>query len=94
MITTLYDKLSSRKYKEYTVCQFPGCSKPLKRLFHQKIRKYCSEEHAKEAQRLYIAEWKRKNKDRVKMWNHRYVVNRRKKIKQGIITKKNENKKS
>lgn len=97
MIVTLYDKLKSRNYKDFTICQFPGCTKPLQRLFHQKVRKYCSEEHAQKAKLIYISEWKKVNKDRVKIWNHRYAKKRRKKIQAGVIPnpnyKKNENKK-
>jgi len=86
MITTLYEKLKERNYKTYTVCQLPGCSKPLKRKFHQKIRKYCCTEHAQEAKKIYLKEWKLRNKENVSIWNKRYAKNRKKRIKEGLIS--------
>lgn len=95
MITTLYDKLRARNYREYTVCQLPGCSNELKKLSGKNVKKYCCQEHAKKAQRLYINEWRMRNRDRVKKWNKRYVINRKKRIKEGsIIIKKHEYKKN
>jgi hypothetical protein len=85
MIITLYDKLKARNYKTFKVCQFPGCDKPLKRLFSQKVKKYCSLKHALEAQKLYRSEWNNLNRDRIREYNHRYATKRRKKIQSGEL---------
>jgi hypothetical protein len=98
MITTLYDTLSARNYKEYSTCQLPGCSNDLKKTSKQKVAKYCCADHARKAKLLYIKEWKLRNKDRVKIWNNRYAKKRWKKVLSGEIPnpnfKKHENKKN
>ena len=88
MLPDIYKKLSERHYKDYTTCQFPGCDKTLDKVKGQRVRKYCSIEHAKQAQKLYIAEWKVTHKGNVKAWNERYVRNVKLKIKQGIYENK------
>ena len=95
MKKTLYEKLKEKKYTEYTMCQLPGCKNKLVLLSGQKIRKYCCVEHAKEAQKMYLKEWRKNNQSLVKFYNKRYSRNRKRKIKQGlIIPKKYENKKT
>lgn len=78
-----YKQLKSREYKTFTTCQLPGCNKPIKRLFIQKIRKYCCPEHAQKAKMMYLAEWKLRNKDRRKEYNHRYWIKIAKRKKDG-----------
>jgi len=89
MITTLYDKLKSRKYTQYTTCQFPGCSKELNRIGKDCQKKYCCLEHAKEAQKLYRREWELRNKKRVQIWKSRYAKKRWKRIKNGELPNPN-----
>ena len=75
MLDKDYKKLSQRSYKKYKVCQFPGCNKPLEK----DQKKYCSPEHARLAQAMYIAEWKKRHPENVKLWNHRYWLRKKKK---------------
>jgi len=86
-----YKKLQERNYTKYSVCQLEGCDKPLVRKFHQKIRKYCCEEHALEAQRAYRKEWNKRNKDNIKVWNRRYFANRKKRIAEGVTNEDKNN---
>lgn len=88
MITTLFEKLSRRTYKEYTTCQLPGCSLPIDKEAGQK--KYCCKEHAKKAQYMYIQEWNALHPDHVRLWKRRYARNYRKRLREGTINRKNK----
>ncbi len=79
MLNKDYKKLKATNYRKYTTCQLPGCNKPLKKKFGQKVIKYCCPEHALEAKKLYLAEWKRRHKENVKVWNHRYWLRQKRK---------------
>jgi hypothetical protein len=87
---TLYEILKERKYLEYTTCQLPGCEKPLERLTEQKIRKYCCREHAIEAQKMYLKEWRRNHTQLVKIYNKRSMRIRKLKFKHGILIPKKQ----
>ena len=91
MLPATYKQLSERHYKDYTTCQLPGCNKELEKFQRQKVRKYCCIEHAKEAQKLYIAEWKITHKENVRLWNKRYAT-KRLKIKRGLLNENQETK--
>lgn len=97
-MTELFDILKNRRYKEYNVCQLPGCQNKLDEKNRKIFRKYCCLEHAKKAKYLYKLEWEKNNPERKKIWNHRYAVKRWKRVKNGELPNMNkinyENKKA
>ena len=62
-----FEKLSSRKYKTFDICQLDGCEKKL-----IGRNKYCCDKHAEEAKKIYRREWEKRNPDRKKQWNKNY----------------------
>jgi hypothetical protein len=70
--TELFTKLSERKYREYSICQLPGCKKKIQKLGKGRMNKYCSKEHFLQAKKLYKPEWEKLNHDKVLQYKRKY----------------------
>lgn len=65
-------QLLNRNYKEISICQLDGCSNPILKKTRNKRNKYCCDEHAQEARKMYRKLWCSMNKNVVKEYNRKY----------------------
>lgn len=64
--------LKNRQYKNIYICQLEGCYEPILKKTDKKRNKYCCDEHAQQAKKLYRKMWVKENKEKISRYNKRY----------------------